>query len=488
MASKGKMEQVVLLPSRGLTARVANPESADFFHALNSEVGRGMIASGGPSMRVLDSIHPDGAKLVEIAPDDLVSLRAAQPGFRMVPVVYYRHLMHRAMLEQVVTTASSGKISLRVVGPGNKPIPGVQVAAFVDFESRRGAGGVTDAKGRVALKLPSGKVERLYLYPPSGYWPGLRTNIKLAASTDVELTPIDLSYVDCVRHFYGNSTLQDGQGVKVGVIDSGVATNHPDLQLAGGRNTVTGEAPTDFGDNGGEGHGTHVAGIIAGRGSPPTGVRGVAPGVTLMSYRVFGKKGGGASNFAIAKAIDAAVSDGCDVLNMSLGGGNPDPLTQEAIAAARAAGTIVLAANGNDERAPVSFPASDDLCLAVSAMGHKGTFPSDSEPAGSVAKPYGKDKKDFVAEFSNIGADTDITGPGVGVISSVPKGYGVMSGTSMACPAATGAAARLLARAPNLLAMPRNQARSDAMVKAVYIAARALGFGPTFEGKGLVLP
>jgi subtilisin len=207
-----------------------------------------------------------------------------------------------------------------------------------------------------------------------------------------------------------------------------------------------------------------------------------------MSYRVFGAKGDGASNFAIAKAIDAAVADGCDVLNMSLGGGNPDPLTQDAIAAARAAGTIVLAANGNDNRAPVSFPASDDLCLAISAMGRKGTFPNGSEPAGSVAAPYGQDKNDFLAEFSNIGPDTDLTAPGVGVISSVPAGYGVMSGTSMACPAASGAVARLLARSAQILSMPRNQARSDAMVQAAYADAKPLGFGPRFEGKGRVLP
>ena len=81
---------------------------------------------------------------------------------------------------------------LRVLGPGNKPIRGVQVAAFTDFESRRGAGGVTDAKGRVALKIPKGKVERLYLYPPAGFWPGLRLNIKLGGVTDISLTPIDL--------------------------------------------------------------------------------------------------------------------------------------------------------------------------------------------------------------------------------------------------------------------------------------------------------
>ena len=64
MASDRKMQQVVLIPSRGLTARVANPESVGFFHALHAEVGKAATSSGGPSMKVLDSIHADGAKLV----------------------------------------------------------------------------------------------------------------------------------------------------------------------------------------------------------------------------------------------------------------------------------------------------------------------------------------------------------------------------------------------------------------------------------------
>jgi subtilisin len=138
--------------------------------------------------------------------------------------------------------------------------------------------------------------------------------------------------------------------VKVGVIDSGVATNHPDLSVEGGQNTVPGEKPTEFGDNGTEGHGTHVSGIIAARGTPPRGIRGVAPGATLRSYRVFPQGGDKASNYAIAKAIDAAVSDGCDLINMSLGGGDPDSLTEDAFVAAQAAGLVVFAATGNDDR------------------------------------------------------------------------------------------------------------------------------------------
>src|SRR5262249_1865584 len=134
--------------------------------------------------------------------------------------------------------------------------------------------------------------------------------------------PIDLGFVDCVRHFYGNAATTVGQGVKVGVVDCGVDGTHPDLRLDGGENTVVGEHPADFGDNGIH-HGTHVAGIIAARGTPPAGIRGVAPDVILRSYRVFprhveGVKDG-ASNFSIAKAIDRAVADGCDLINLSLG-------------------------------------------------------------------------------------------------------------------------------------------------------------------------
>jgi subtilisin len=87
----------------------------------------------------------------------------------------------------------------------------------------------------------------------------------------------------------------------------------------------------------------------------------------LRSYRVFGKGTEGASNFSIAKALDQAVADGCDLINMSLGGGPHDEATHSAIATARAKGAVVIVAAGNDGRKPVSFPASDSLTLAVSA-------------------------------------------------------------------------------------------------------------------------
>jgi subtilisin len=169
----------------------------------------------------------------------------------------------------------------------------------------------------------------------------------------------------------------------------------------------------------------------------------------LRSYRVFGKGAEGASNFSIAKAIDRAVADGCDLINMSLGGGPRDEATHSAIADARAKGALVIVAAGNDGRQPISFPAADSLSLAVSALGRQGTFPDGTTELGDVAPPFGKDKKNFIAAFSNIGPELVLTGPGVGIISTFPGDkYAVLDGTSMACPAVTGAAAKLLSTQP----------------------------------------
>src|SRR5262249_6347417 len=142
------------------------------------------------------------------------------------------------------------------------------------------------------------------------------------------------------------------------------------------------------------------------------------------------------------------------------------------------------------DRSPVSFPASDSLALAVSALGRKGTFPSDATEVGDVAPPLGRpDRKNFIAAFSNVGPEIDLTAPGVGILSTFPGGHAPLDGTSMACPAATGAAARILASPAHasILQMSRSQGRSDAMIQLILQAARSLGFGPMFEGQGQIL-
>jgi subtilisin family serine protease len=500
MPRKSTLQQFVLLPAQGMqvfSSTSPNPALGRFL----VDLAHLRESTGAPptfnlpeepaiEMRVLDSIHEDGAKLVEMSPESVSGLRAQHPGLRLVPVVYYYPtIVPRPAPEsgpKVAATRVAVKITLKVVSQhGRSPIARAQVVAFTDFVQRIGLQGVTNSKGEVSFSfgVASKKLQRLYIFPEKSFWPVLKRNITLTSGMQIALPPIDLAYTDALRHFYGNSSDDAGANIKVSVIDTGIAA-HPDLLIDGGQNTVTGEDPNDFGDNG-AGHGTHVAGIIAARGKPPSGIRGLAPAVVLRSYRVFGKNNPRASNFAIAKAIDRAWADGCDLINMSLGGGDPDEVLQDAIADARAHGTLVIVAAGNDGRQPVSFPASDSLSLAVSALGRRGTFPGGTTQTGDVAAPYGKDRMNFIAAFSNIGPEIDLTAPGEGIISTFPGGYAVLDGTSMACPAVTGVAARLLAARADIFGMDRDQARSDAIAKALLQGATSLGFEPIYEGQGL---
>lgn len=496
--AKQVLQRFVILPTRGLQATMPHSSAAvsNVLLGLNQQfvaptaAAAPELRSVAKSLRVLDSIHENGAKLVEMFPEDMSALRAAHPGLRIVPEVYYYPAVapRHALAAAVAKVRAGTSIKIQVVSSANQsPVAGATVVAFTDFANKAGAQGKTNAKGQVSLALGAAtkKIERLYIYAGGGFWNGLKQNITLKSGAVFPLRAIDLGFTDELRFVYANVALTDGAGVTVGVVDTGIA-NHPDLTIAGGENTVVGELPTDIGDNG-EGHGTHVGGIVAGHGTSPKGVRGIAPAAQLRSYRVFGKGAKGASNFAIAKGVDAAVRDKCDLINMSLGGGAADEATKSAIADARAAGSLVIVASGNDGRQPVSFPASDPLSMAVSALGRKGTYPADAVEVGDEMAPSAAtDPKYFIAAFSNVGPEIAFTGPGVGIISTFPGGYAVMDGTSMACPAVTGASARLLAAQKQILGMPRDSARSDAMAQFLLQAAKALGLGVTFEGRGLL--
>jgi len=468
----------------------------EFFRTPSKVGGTQKLSLDGrtTSMRVVDSLGPDGAKLVEMSSESALSMRASRPDLRIVPVVYYTPaVVPPEQVESGFAPAGRGAaapptITLQVVSKnGATPVVNAFVVAFTDYKAKKGAQGVTDENGMVSLVLGKASVtlDRLYVYPLDSHWSIIKKKLAIKNGTKVVVNPLDLGFTDGLRHFYGNAEDSVGKGVTVGVIDTGVS-KHPDLVIAGGANTVPGENRNDFADNG-RSHGTHVAGIIAARGQPPAGLRGVAPGVTLRAYRVFAKGAGQASSFAIAKAIDVAIAEKCDLINMSLGGGGADPVLKAAVDDARAAGSLCIIASGNNDRAPVAFPALEGNALAVSAIGRKGTFPASAAATDEVAAPYGTDKKNFVAAFSNVGPEIDLTAPGVGIMSTVPDTYAEISGTSMACPAATGAAARAIAGTA-IIKMKRNTKRSDAIVKAVLASADSLGFGPTFEGLGLPGP
>lgn len=442
-------------------------------------------------VRLVRALNRRGARLIEADAATVEALRAQHPELVVAPVRTYRPAwVDRTPRPQAVAAQSVTAAVTVVSQQDGKPVAGASVDAIADMSTGAGVAGTTDANGvaKLALAGPSQQFAAFYVVPRSGYWGFLAESFVVTAGTRVEVAPIDLSYTDALRYFYGSPD-GAGAGVRVGVIDSG-AGPHPDLVLAGGKNVVEGESPADYGDNG-IGHGTHVAGILGARGTPPSGMCGAAPGVAMYAYRVYPQSQGTCTTDAIVAAIDQALVDGCDLLNISIGldDGDGDEAVHAAIEDARAQGSVVVAASGNTmfgARGAVLYPASDPLALAVSAMGRIGLYPNDALETGEQAAPYGTDPQNYVASFSNVGPQIALTGPGVGIISTFPgPAYAVMDGTSMASPAACARLAVLLAARPDILGMPRDASRAAAIAGLAANAA-PLGFGATYEGHGML--
>ena len=455
---------------------------------------------GKPAIEVVASLHEDGVKLVVASEEVLAAMRQNHPGIRVIEEKFCRPALaprvavppRPAVPAAAHVTAGASVIIEVVRGDTNTPVRGADVIAFRadnDALERK-----TNALGKVTLSfgVVAAKLKRLYVYHEEpGIWGFFKSNVTVAAgAVKVVLSPLDLSAADSLRHFHGFGNPTDGAGVRVGVIDSGAEKDHPDLAavIEGGANCVpeSTRAADDFGADGA--HGTHVAGTVAAIGAAPSGVRGIAPGAKLRIYRVFeaGNPSSG-SSFAVIDAIERAIADKCDIINLSLSfdPGVTDDAISDALAKARNNGILAIAAAGNDRRQPVSFPGSDANCVAVSAVGRKGLFPKTATEVGDVGAPFGTDSKNFIAAFSNVGADLDAAGAGVGVVSTFPGGHGAMSGTSMASPAVAGVAARLLAAKPAIFGMSRDAARSDAIRKLLMDVSKSLGFGILFEGSGL---
>ena len=122
--------------------------------------------------------------------------------------------------------------------------------------------------------------------PDCTSWGLLLDKTSYSSGDDIELDPVEPLFTDSLRHFYDAVSSSAGEDVTVGVIDMGIDRNHPELDVQGGMNCVYDEAENDFDDNG-LGHGTHVAGIIGASGHRTQSLRGLAPRVSLKSYRVF---------------------------------------------------------------------------------------------------------------------------------------------------------------------------------------------------------
>jgi subtilisin family serine protease len=154
-----------------------------------------------------------------------------------------------------------------------------------------------------------------------------------------------------------------GTGVKVAVVDTGIDTTHPDLaaNIKGGVSFVT--RVSSYKDD--NGHGTHVAGIIAAINNT-IGVVGVAPNAQLYSVKVLDRTGSGTVSSVIA-GIDWSAKNGMQVISMSLGTNTDFQSLHDAVDRAYLQGVVVVAAAGNDYGGPISYPAAYDNVIAVTA-------------------------------------------------------------------------------------------------------------------------
>ncbi|MHC4606969.1 MAG: S8 family serine peptidase, partial [Planctomycetota bacterium] len=210
-------------------------------------------------------------------------------------------------------------------------------------------------------------------------------------------------------------TYTTGYGAKVGINDTGIDLDHPDLEphIAGGVNYVNSNSPDD--DNG---HGTHCAGIVGAMDNTSDTV-GVAPDCTLYALKSMNSGGSGSSS-DIAACVDWARTNGLDVVSMSVGGTSFSQSFKDTCQDAWNAGLILVGAAGNSNSSSPHYPSGYDSVISVSS-----TTSSDNK-----------------SSFSNYGTTIELAAPGSSILAS-RRGGGTTtkSGTSMACPHVAGVAA-----------------------------------------------
>jgi subtilisin family serine protease len=248
--------------------------------------------------------------------------------------------------------------------------------------------------------------------------------------------------------------------VNVAVLDTGIDTSHPDLNVAGGYSCAKGRSYDDH-----YGHGTHAAGIIGAR-DDRTGVVGVAPGARMYGVKVLDDDANGTTRellcgieWVTSTRTDNDPRNDIDVANLSLGGVGTDDgncgrsdgdILHQAVCKSVAEGVTYVVAAGNDhEDASTLVPAAYGEVITVSALAD-----SDGRPGGAGGSPECRaDEDDTLANFSNYGPAVDIIAPGLCIFSTMPMdstlgsgGYGTLTGTSFAAPHVAGAAALYISK------------------------------------------
>ncbi|SCL62251.1 type VII secretion-associated serine protease mycosin [Micromonospora citrea] len=225
-----------------------------------------------------------------------------------------------------------------------------------------------------------------------------------------------------------------GRGVTVAVIDSGVDATHPDLagRVLPGLDLVAPGESADAADP--VGHGTTVAGLIAGRNDDDRGAVGLAPDARILPVRVLDAENRYDDAMIVAKGVRWAVDNGARVINLSLGGSGDSAALAAALDYAFARDVVVVACTGNvaaSTSSKVWYPAREPGVIAVAGLDRDG----DDLWSGSIT-----------------GRATVLTAPATGLVGARPGGYWRVQGTSFAAPLVAATAALVRARYPQMSA------------------------------------
>lgn len=214
--------------------------------------------------------------------------------------------------------------------------------------------------------------------------------------------------------------LKDKKRVRVGIIDTGIDYNHPDLKSSIRDGICTLDGQSSYLDD--YGHGTHIAGTI-GASNRGGGMTGINPYTDFYVVKAFDKKGSGKLS-DIVEGLEWLIRRQVNIINMSFSTSATNNTLSKAIIAAHNYGIVLVAAAGNDgNSSPVDYPARFAEVMAVSAI----------------------NKKDELASFSCTGPEIDFCAPGVDIRSTwINGGYAVKSGTSFAAPHVVGTIADVL--------------------------------------------
>jgi subtilisin family serine protease len=425
---------------RAITSQLEHDESCRVLQTLS---GRG-LPGGFP-----------GVAVVEMTPERAAML-ASYPGIHIEPD-YAAGLGAHGPLPPVVTQ----RVAFEVLDDGLRPIVG---ATITMTGSGFPATGFTGPDGRAEITVTPETLTAptaIEVHPPRGCWPVLVRRPLLGKDGPVRVvcTRITTTYPEFpertldswgarVMGFGRLPPTYRGSGVRIALIDSGVATGHPDLsgRIEHGRDLIGRDEEKGWQEDL-TGAGTHHAILIAGR-DDGTGIVGLAPEAEIHACRV--SLGGSAAE--LIEALDYCIEQQVDVALFGASIPEPSALLAAKVEEAWQNGIACIAAA--DTAGALCWPAALPQVLAVGAIGQLGTFPPEGTDTAAVASPLTPEGF-FVPAFGNARQDSpsseavDCCAPGVAVISGLPpSSYGPLSGTGTAAAHVTALAALILAHHP----------------------------------------